>query len=420
MLRVLRRRNFALLWFGGLISIAGDWVLFAALPYYVYQITGSTVATAGMIAAELLPSILLGSMAGVFVDRWDRKRILVASNLLQAAAVSLLLLVPRGGNLEVVYIVALAQSTLAAFSQPAESALLPTLVADEELLSANALNTLNNRLGRLAGVPFGAVLLTWIGLEAVVVVDCLSFVVAAALMSGIVAPPRPARTSTAEDAGAAAGSALSAFWGEWVAGLRVVRTDSTIAVLFVVFGLMTFGGTMLDPLTVAWVRDTLDAGPGIYAALLTVHAVSGIAGSLLVGALGGGVAPRALIGWASMAAGAVLLVKYNVPVVWFALALSVVIGVSSVASAVGAETLAQQRVVDEYRGRVFGSLQATIGLLSLLGAFVGGVLGEIVGVVPMLDVAALLTALAGAVVLVAIPREVPVQAQQADSRGDHS
>jgi MFS family permease len=94
--------------------------------------------------------------------------------------------------------------------------------------------------------------------------------------------------------------------------------------------------------------------------------------------------------------------------------------VSSVASAVGAETLAQQRVVDEYRGRVFGSLQATIGLLSLLGAFVGGVLGEIVGVVPMLDVAAVLTALAGAVVLVAIPREVPVQAQQADSRGDHS
>jgi len=82
MLAVLRRRDFGLLWLGGLISVAGDWVLYAALPYFVYARTGSTVATAGMIVAELAPGVVLGSIAGVFVDRWNRKRVLVVANVL--------------------------------------------------------------------------------------------------------------------------------------------------------------------------------------------------------------------------------------------------------------------------------------------------------------------------------------------------
>src|SRR5215212_6237240 len=97
MLDVLRRRDFALLWFGGLISIGGDWVLRAALPFFVYERTGSTIATAGMIVAELAPSVLLGLVSGVFVDRWDRKRILVVTNVLEAVAVAALLVVPNEG-----------------------------------------------------------------------------------------------------------------------------------------------------------------------------------------------------------------------------------------------------------------------------------------------------------------------------------
>lgn len=205
------------------------------------------------------------------------------------------------------------------------------------------------------------------------------------------------------DAASRAQAAGTAFWSEWVQGLRIVREDKTIAVLFVVFGLMTFGGTMLDPLTVPWVRDVLGSGVEIYALLLTTHACAGIAGSLWVGWLGHRLAPRTLIGWSSVVAGSVLLVKYNVPVVALAVSLTAVSGVVSVASSVGVETLAPQRVPEDMRGRVFGSLQATIWLLSLLGAAVAGVFGELVGIVPMLDVAAGLTVLAGIVVLVAIP-----------------
>jgi predicted MFS family arabinose efflux permease len=392
MLSVLRGRSFALLWTAGLVSVTGDWVLNAALPFFVYEETGSTIATAGMIVARLAPTALLGSVAGVFVDRWSRKRVLVWTNVSQAAVVTLLLLVPGDGSLSVVFVVAAAQSVASSFSSPAESALLPALVGPDELLVANALNTLNNRIARLAGVPLGGVLLANAGLEAVVLVDVVSFAAAALLVAPIAAPPVPRVVVQAS-------SAWESFWREWLAGLHLVRNDRTIALLFLVLGLMTFGGTMLDPLTVAWVRDVLGEGPEVFTWILTVHAAAGIAGSLLVGRFGRRFTPRDLIGWGSVVAGAALALRYNFPSVALAFAMSAVAGLTSVASSTGVETLAMQSVRDELRGRVFGSLNATLSLLSLAGAALAGLVAEIVGIVPMLNVAAALIAAAGLLVL---------------------
>jgi MFS family permease len=413
MLALLRQRSFSLLWFGGLISIAGDWVMYAALPYFVYTRTGSTIATAGMTAAELAPMVLLGSVAGVFVDRWDRKRVIVFTNLAQAAAVSLLLLVAHTGSLWLVYVAATLGATFAAFSVPAEGALLPTLVGDDDLLAANALNVLNNRIGRLAGLPLGAALLGLLGLQGVVVVDCASFLVAAGLV-GLIVVPRKQREDDGSRAGAkttSASAAWLAFWGEWVAGLRIVRHDRIIAMVFVVLGLMTFGGTMLDPLTVAWVRDQLGRGAEVYALLMMVHAVTGIAGSLVVGAVGKRFTPRVLMGWSGVTAGVVNLIKFNVPLLPVAIAGSATAGVTNVISSVGVETLVQRSVPDRFRGRVYGALEATGGLLSLLGAAAGGVLAEVVGTVVMLDVASGLVTLAGVVVLVTFAHNPSVDEQ---------
>lgn len=390
MFRLLLRRDFGLLWTGGLVSVAGDWVLAAALPFFVYERTGSTVATAGMIAAELTPSVLLGSGAGVFVDRWPRKRLFVAANVLQAMLASLLILVARGVGLWVVYAVAAAAAAVTAFALPAESALLPNLVEPGRLVQANALNALNNRLGRLIGVPVGGMLLGLVGLDAVVYVDVGSFLVAAALISSIAEPAKARRTADRGEA---------SFIRELGDGLRLVRDDRTIAVVFGVLGLMTFGGTMLDPLQVAWVRDVLGRGPEVYAWLTTTHAASGIVGSLLIGRRLTAPNPRALMGVSSVVAGVALLVRFDVPSLPLAFALSVVSGTTSVASAIGVETLVQQSVADEYRGRVFGSLGSTLSLLSLCGAMVGGAVGEAVGTIPALNLAAGLVLASGLVVL---------------------
>jgi predicted MFS family arabinose efflux permease len=132
---------------------------------------------------------------------------------------------------------------------------------------------------------------------------------------------------------------------------------------------------------------------------MTAHAASGILGTLVVGTFAARLTPRALIGWTSLVAGGALALKYNVPSVPLALSLAALSGMTSVASSVGVETLAQQSVRDEYRGRVFGALGSSCALLSLAGAMTGGALAEIVGVVPMLNVAAALIVVAGLVVL---------------------
>lgn len=390
MIRLLRQRNFALLWFGGLVSVAGDWVLYAALPFFVYERTHSTIATAGMVAAELGPSILVGSFAGVYVDRLDLRRVLVVTNALQALAVSALLVVAHGGPLWVVYAVAAGQSVLASFSQPAESALLPSLVAPEVLLAANSLTALNNRLARLVGVPLGGLLLGLLGLAPVVLADSASFLAAGLMIAAVTVPPRvrPAEPGS--------------FSGEWREGLRVIRRDHAIAVLFGVLGLMTFGGTMLDPLYVAWVRDALDRGPQTYALLLTAHSVAGIGGSLAAGVWGGRFTPRVLVGWTSLVAGAALIVKFDVPRLELAFGLSLLGGATSVVSSVAIETLVQTTVREDFRGRVFAALGASGALFSLAGAVVGGVAARSVGVTPMLNVAAGLVIVAGVVVLRAL------------------
>ena len=93
----------------------------------------------------------------------------------------------------------------------------------------------------------------------------------------------------------------------------MIRDDRTIAVLFVVFALMTFGGTMFDPLSAAWVHDVLGAGAGIYATLMTAHAVRARSVPWSSGRWAARVSPHLLTGWASVVAGALLLVRFNVP-----------------------------------------------------------------------------------------------------------
>src|SRR3712207_6800501 len=149
MLATLRQRNFAFLWAGGLISVFGDWVLIAALPFHVYTLTGSALAASSMLIAYTLPGLLFGSVAGVFVDRWNRKRIMVIADLLRAVLLLLLLAFRSRDWLWVVYVVAFVESAVGQFFGPARGALIPRLAGESHLVAANSLNALSDNLARL-------------------------------------------------------------------------------------------------------------------------------------------------------------------------------------------------------------------------------------------------------------------------------
>ena len=155
MFELLKQRNFVLIWVAGLISIAGDYALTIAVPIYIYRLTGSTLATAGAFAASFVPRVLIGSVAGVFVDRWDRKQTMIWSDLSRAALLAPLLFATSIDRIWLVYLVSAIQGTIGLFFGPAERALLPSLIDENQLVAANSLNSLGNELGRLGGPAHG-------------------------------------------------------------------------------------------------------------------------------------------------------------------------------------------------------------------------------------------------------------------------
>jgi MFS family permease len=128
MIMLLRQRNYGLLWSSQLISQTGTWALLAALPFYVFQLTGSVVATGTMFLVEVIPPILLGSVAGVFVDRWDRRWTMIGANVVRGLLLLLLLAFSSKEQIWVVYVVAFLESVVNLFFGPANNALLPQLV----------------------------------------------------------------------------------------------------------------------------------------------------------------------------------------------------------------------------------------------------------------------------------------------------
>ncbi|HEX2141990.1 MAG TPA: MFS transporter, partial [Candidatus Limnocylindria bacterium] len=285
MLRILRQRNFALLWTGGLISMIGDWILIVGLPYEVYRRTGSTLATGAMVLAFLVPSIVLGSVAGVFVDRWDRRRLMIAVNLLLAIAILPLLVIDAVG-LWVAYAVLLVTSSLEQVFHPAEGALLPNLLEnpDDDLLTANALNGMNNNLARLIGPAVGGAIVATGGILAVTLVDAVTFLVSAALIWGIRAPnTRAAAVGALEQAAVGAWRRLAT---EWRDGLRVIGHHPVLRAMLVFFVITRIGEGLTMTLFVPWVTDALNSDAAGYGAVLSTQAIGGFVGAVVIARLG--------------------------------------------------------------------------------------------------------------------------------------
>ncbi len=399
---LLRNRNFSFLWLAGLISMTGDRAMLTALPFYVYQQTGSTLATAVMMAAFYLPSFLLGSVAGVFVDRWDRKRIMVAANLIQTGVMLLLLLIRPGDWLWLAYLVTFIEISVSMFFGPAESAMLPRLVREEDLVSANALNSLNDNLARLAGPPIGGVLIGFFGLGSVAIVDSASFLLAAILISLISVSGKPIK-----EGAAAIGEAVSSWvgvWREWREGLRLVRTTRLVLVLFVVFNFISLGGSMIDPLYAPWVKSVLHGDAAAMGWLSTAGAVGGLLSGMLVGQFGHRLSPRHLLSFGAIMVGAMIVVTYNQTSFLNAMISGFVLRVILVWEGVGAETLLQTGVPDSHRGRIFGALNTTNALMGLAAVGLAGFFGGVIGITPMLSVAGGITILAGMTALTLLPR----------------
>ena len=387
MFALLRRRDFALVWTASLISATGDWVLFIGLPIYVYQLTGSTLATSAMFVAELVPQIALGSVAGVFVDRWDRKRTMVVANLVLTVALLPLAFVRSADLVWIVYVVAFTESLLARFLRPAEAAMLPRLVEKRDLVAANSLGAFAANTARLVGPTVGGIVAGLYGLGAVAAVDSATFLIAAALVTLVRTSGAPDRAGIVDVSAVAAGR-LRAFWREWVDGLSLVTRSRTIRVLFGLAALSSLGEGSFGVLFVVWVNRVIGGTALELGWFMTAQAVGGLVGGLVIVRITRGMSPRQVLGVASVAFGLLDALLFVSPLIRPEIVVSLVVigivGIAGVAFMAGFNAILQASVDDAYRGRVFGAIFATMAVLRLASTVIAGVLGGIVSPIPLL------------------------------------
>lgn len=396
MLTVLRQRNFSLLWFAGLVSYTGDWMLAVALPFTVYKVTGSPLATSGVLIANKITALALGSVAGVFVDRWDRKRTMVTANLIRAPLLLPLLAVDSADRVWIVYVVAAALSAVGQFFRPAESAMLPRLVGEEHLVPANALNALNDNIGLLLGPALGGVTAAWLGLNGVALADAASYLVAAGMIAAITATTKP------EPAGEAQESSTSV-WREWLAGLSLIRGNRVLRIVFGAFAVASLAEGVMQTAFWVYVDRVLEGGTREAGWLLSAQAVGGLVGGVAIGSRAKSRSPLALLGWGAIGLGLSDLALFNypafVPGIWLGLICMVAGGVPAAAFGTGYTAAIQTEAEDAYRGRVFGALLAISALLMIAGAAIAGFATERLGPVAVLTIDSLGYVAAGVLAL---------------------
>lgn len=370
-------RNFRLLWSAGLISITGDWALRVALPIYILRLTGSAAAVSAVVLAELVASLTAGTVAGAYVDRWDRRHVLVLVNALQALGLGPLLAVHSADRLWIVVAVAFAEAALAQFFVPAENALVPRLVPPDELGAANARNSLATFIGRLLGPAAGGLVTVSFGLGGAAVLDAVTFAVAATFCAMISGDHTAASERQDRD-----------LRRELIEGVRAIGRNRLARAVLTFIAITSIGEGMMSTLFAVFVTRSLHAGSREMGWMLSAQALGGILGSLIGVRVAGRIHGMSLA-WAGLALfGLIDLAIFNYPrcgtALWPVIVLFFLIGAPGAIGYAAMITLFQAELPDGVRGRAFAVIGVCSALAGMVGAGIAGALGQTVSAVDLL------------------------------------
>lgn len=362
---VLRQRNFGLLWLAGFLALSGTWAFYAAMPIYILDQTGSVFYSGAVWTLIAVPGIVIGPAAGVWVDRWDRRRVMLWCNIAQAISASFLLVVGGSHGVAIATAVLLAQAIITSLFSPAENALLPTVVSDEDLQTANALNSLNDGLARIAGPFIGAVLYAWIDIRGAALVNVIAFLVAAGLISLVLAPGTPPKSDDHEHEST-------------MQSLRVaigyIRNSRLLTVLFLVAALSGIADAPLTAALASFIRNTLDRSAADFGLFLSLRGVAGIAGGLVIGQI----ASRFRMDRLLIASLFILAIEIAFIAIardfWVFVGLMLVVGPVFAAMATAFPTLLQRGSQDAWRGRLFALYGAMAGIIFAVSSLAGSVI----------------------------------------------
>jgi Na+/melibiose symporter-like transporter len=385
---IWRNRDFRLVWVSGTVSGLGSWLLVVAIPFHVFQLTGSAAATGLTLALEALPALLLGPWAGVLLDRWDLSRAMWVADLVSAAAVGLILLADRPERLWMIYLAVLVENSATTVFRPASRALLPSVVGTgPELATANALRAFAGSVTRLGAPPLGALLLAGPGITFVLVVDIASYLLSAATIAAIRTRPERAPHQPLRP----------------LAGLQYAVRSKPLRGLLAGNGVFLTANAGLTALLVPLIVERLDA-PGYTVG----YVFSGLgAGHLLGAAISvkalSWLGIRDLIAATQLATGAAFFALVNAPSVPWAIAAAALIGLPGSVLLITTETTVQRVTTPSMLAQVGALFFAVDALAAVVGALAAPALTLVADLPVTLNVLAAVAVLAAPLTLYAVP-----------------
>lgn len=371
---VLRIDVMRRVWYAQIVSLFGDWLaLFAVMAVVTFAMQGTPRQIIGVQIAYMLPIVLIGPIAGVFVDRWPLKPTLIASDLLRAGLAVLLI---AASSIWQLYVVLAALSCVSAFFGPAQQVTIRTHVPANGLISANALMQIAFMGSRIIGPGAAGAIVASLGPSVCYGVDVASFGVSACLIGSVAIR----RVVAAPAATASSSSRIHQIWIDMRQGVSFIVHHA--AVLFVVLamaaGLFTIG--CFGPLIAIYVRDSLKATERLFGIVSGMVGFGLLVGTQVIRKAAQTVPDHVLVlsGLGGIGLGALLL--GSVPYAGAALAATFTIGLAFAAIMVPAQTLLQRETPHEMIGRVSSTNISVAFSAQILGLALSGLLASAFGV----------------------------------------
>jgi MFS family permease len=391
--RLALNGSFSALWSGQLISSFGDRLNQLALVSVVLISTGSPGAAGLAFFAATLPNLLLSPIAGTFVDRWDHKQTMIVSDILRGAIV-LVLPVAAITNIVLVYPLIFLVTTISVFFRPARVAILPQIVPEEDLLSANSALWVGETIADVIGYPLAGIFVALLGSAVPLAfwVDSATYLASAGLIATIVVQAR-ARSATDADAPGAG------FFSELVAGWHFLRNETVLLANTLQGAAGQFSLGIAIALTPGFVQATFNqSGYGwqaSYGFLETGLGLGNLIGGFVIGLIGARFAKgrMVIVGYAAWGLAIFLFAMSNN--LGVALGLSFAQGVANMIFVIPSQTMFQERTPPQLMGRVVGFRFALVFGSMTIAMLLGSILGQIFGPAPVIALFGLVTMAAG-------------------------
>ena len=403
---ILKYQPFRTLWLAQFVSIFGDFLaLFGVISLITFRLNGNAVQVTAVTIAYVLPLAVISPFAGVFVDHWNVKRVMVSSDLIRAALILLLVFVTDIAQICLIFAV---MSTVSSFFTPAQSVTIRTIVPQEGLLAANTMMSQAFYLVRLLS-PFAAgALIAWLHEKPCFYLDAASFIFSAGMITSLTIPQ--VRTHSEKT--------VASLTEDFLAGNKFIFTHAGLTFVFLSMGVAMFVLSSFSPLISIYIRDSLNAGPFIFGFISSMVGIGLIAGAQLLGRVHQKITRTNVVlsGLFALGIGAALLGGFhNIPM---AAASTFMMGFAISFVLIPAQTMSQQETPPALMGRVSSTFMSLIALSQVLGLLLSGYLAERLGIRPLFLTSAAFVAIiacAGYVFMRGRGESRPTAAAQANS-----